>query len=193
MEREKIDPARLAFDIDGVVADTMHLFLDIAREEFGISEFGYEDITSYELEDCLGLDGETIKKIVIRLLDTDSTAALVPISGAVDVLTRIGERHTPLFFVTARPELEAIEAWMQKTLPLTPENIDVVATGAFEAKTDVLLSRGITWFVEDRLETCFMLEEAGINPILFRQPWNRKAHPFPEVGSWKELSDMIRF
>ena len=30
----RIDPAAVAFDIDGVVADTMRLFVDIVREEF---------------------------------------------------------------------------------------------------------------------------------------------------------------
>jgi hypothetical protein len=32
-----IDPGTLAFDIDGVVADTMTLFLEIARDEFNIN------------------------------------------------------------------------------------------------------------------------------------------------------------
>jgi hypothetical protein len=47
--------------------------------------------------------------------------------------------------------------------------------------------------VEDRLETCFPLQEAGITPVLFRQPWNRKSHPFMEVGTWKELESLIEF
>ena len=36
MTNFKIDPASIAFDIDGVVADTMTLFLDIARDEYNI-------------------------------------------------------------------------------------------------------------------------------------------------------------
>jgi phosphoglycolate phosphatase-like HAD superfamily hydrolase len=32
-----IDPTRVAFDIDGVIADTMSLFLDIVHEDFNIS------------------------------------------------------------------------------------------------------------------------------------------------------------
>jgi hypothetical protein len=56
-----------------------------------------------------------------------------------------------------------------------------------------LTERNISCFVEDRLETCYPLREAGVTPILFRQPWNRKRHPFTEVGSWQELESMIRF
>ena len=71
--------------------------------------------------------------------------------------------------------------------------IEVVATGSFDAKADVLAARNITYFIEDRLETCFPLQAAGIVPVLFRQPWNRKRHPFLEVGSWKELESLIEF
>ena len=42
----RVVPDRIAFDVDGVVADTMRLFLDIAREEYGINHTRYEDITS---------------------------------------------------------------------------------------------------------------------------------------------------
>jgi len=68
-----------------------------------------------------------------------------------------------------------------------------VATGSFEGKADVLLNRNISYVVEDRLETCFSLEAAGITPVVFKQPWNRKRHPFMEVGTWNELESLIKF
>jgi len=46
-----INPASVAFDIDGVIADTMTLFLDIARDVFHINGIRYEDILSYNLID----------------------------------------------------------------------------------------------------------------------------------------------
>ena len=76
---------------------------------------------------------------------------------------------------------------------LDSESVEVIATGSFEAKADVLLGKNISCFVEDRLETCFALKEKGITPVLFRQPWNRKKHPFVEVGNWEELEAMIDF
>jgi len=51
----------------------------------------------------------------------------------------------------------------------------------------------VLYFVEDRLETCFPLSDAGITPVLFKQPWNRKEHPFIEVGTWRELESLIDF
>jgi hypothetical protein len=82
---------------------------------------------------------------------------------------------------------------MHSVLHLEPDSIEVVATGSFDAKVDVLSSRDISYFVEDRLETCYPLFEAGVMPIIFKQPWNRKRHPFVEVATWKELESLIKF
>ena len=51
-----IDPSAVAFDIDSVVADTMSLFIDIARDEFNINGIQYSDFTSYFLEECIDVD-----------------------------------------------------------------------------------------------------------------------------------------
>ncbi len=188
-----IDPASMAFDIDGVFADTMTLFLDIAREEYEIGGIKYEDITCYALEDCIDIDGRVIERIITTIMQGTHNAPLKPISGATSVLTRIGQRHRPILFVTARLYDGPIFDWIQRVLPLGAESIEVIATGSFEAKVDVLLERHVSYFVEDRLETCFHLRDAGITPVLFKQPWNRKEHPFIEVSTWRELESLIKF
>jgi hypothetical protein len=188
---EGIDPRRVAFDIDGVIADTMGLFLSIARHEFGIGHLRYEDITSYALEECLDLGSGQIDAIVERLLGREATTRLKPLDGAPDVVRRVADAAGEVLFVTARPSADAIEAWLQERLALPPRAISVVATGNFDGKAVVLRERGIRFFVEDRLETCFLLDDHGIAPIVFRQPWNRKRHPFPEVGDWSELASLI--
>jgi 5'(3')-deoxyribonucleotidase len=192
-EKRMIDPASLAFDIDGVVADTMRLFLDIAREDYAITHIDYDDITQYMLEECLDMGPDIIGEIIDKLLDGSRDNGLQPLQGAPDVLTKLGRDFSPLCFVTARPTPEPIHEWMLKTLPIGAAEVEITATGSFEAKADVLLERGRRYFVEDRLETCFLLEEAGITPILFKQPWNRKAHPFVEVDSWEALEARIAF
>jgi len=193
MTNFKIDPASVAFDIDGVFADTMSLFLDIAREEYNIDWIRYQDITCYSLEECIDLDVEIIKAILTRIMNGNHTATLKPIAGAPDVLTRLGRQHSPVLFVTARTISGPIYEWVKHVLPLDPSSIEVVATGAFDAKVDVLVERDISYFVEDRLETCFPLQAAGVVPVLFRQPWNREPHPFVEVGRWEELESLIEF
>ena len=187
----KIDPAAVAFDIDGVVADTMRLFLRIAREEYDLNELRYQQLTHYMLEECLDIDPAIIGDIIRKLLDGSRDRYLRPIDGAVDTLNRIGNGHGFVRFVTARPDAGPIREWMQKTLSLPEERIDIVATGSFDAKVDVLKEKEISVFVEDRLETCILLDAAGITPVLFRQPWNRQPHPFTEVAGWETLGEML--
>ncbi len=188
-----IDPDSVAFDIDGVFADTMSLFIDIARREYHLDRIRYEDITSYALEECLDIDATLIHTIIARIMNGSHSVPLKPMAGATEVLTRLGWRHSPILFVTARSSRGPIYEWIQDVLPLSRDAIDVVATGSFDAKIDVLAKRDIFYFVEDRLETCFPLQEAGITPILFKQPWNRKRHPFIEVSTWGELESLIGF
>lgn len=188
-----IRPTTIAFDIDGVIADTMTLFLDIAREDYGIRGIRYEDITSYQLEECLKMEPGVIERIVTRIMDGDYTAVLKPITGAPEFLNRLAERSDSILFVTARPYIGPVETWIRSLMPEGAAAIDIVATGSFEAKTEVLTNRHIDHFVEDRLETCFALGAAGIVPILFTQPWNRQPHPFIEVSTWGELEDLIQW
>jgi len=106
---------------------------------------------------------------------------------------RVGRHYGPLRLVTARPTVAPIYDWLLSASGLTAADIDVVATGDYTAKVEVLQAKGVAYFVEDRLDTCFLLRAAGITPILFRQPWNRFSHPFIEVGSWAELGEVIAF
>jgi uncharacterized protein len=188
-----IDPASVAFDFDGVIADTMSLFLDIARSEYCIKGIRYDDITCYALEECLDIDLEILKEIGRKIVEGDHAPPLKSFEGAAEVLIRLAERHPPILCVTARPYSEPVGDWVQDNFSLDSNQMEVVATGTYDDKASVLTDRKITHFVEDRLETCFALQDAGIIPILYRQPWNRKPHPFIEVGSWAELARLIDF
>jgi len=189
-----IDPKTVAFDIDGVVADTMNLFIDIAREDYRIDWIRYEDITLYQLEECPGLTigKDVIDAIITQILDGTYTPALKSIAGASEVLSRLARNYGPVLFVTARPYPGPMQSWICDELSVPGDQVEIIATGSFDAKAEVLVERGVSHFVEDRLDTCFSLEAVGITPILFKQPWNRgEPHPFHEVGSWIELSAII--
>lgn len=185
-----IDPACTAFDFDGVVADTMNLFLDIARHDFGIKNIEYNDFTEYMIEECLDISPSILDEIFDMINNGSYSHILKPMRGAEDVLCRFGSFSSPLLVVTARPDSEVVEKWFERHLGSCLEKWDIVATGTFEAKKDVLLDRGIRYFVEDRLETCFQIGQAGIVPVLYTQPWNRKAHTFLEAGSWSDIKNL---
>lgn len=188
-----IDPDSIAFDFDGVIADTMTLFLDIARSDYDVHHLRYEDITCYSVKDCLEMDDDLIETIFRRIQDGSYTIPLAPMAGSVEVLTRLGKLSSRILFVTARPYAGPVHDWFNSTLPVCNGAVKLIATGSFDGKADILLDQNITHFVEDRLETCFQLKEAGVEPILFRQPWNRKSHPFHEVGSWHDINSLINW
>lgn len=188
-----INPAHIAFDIDGVIADTMHLFIDILRDHYAVDTIRYEDITAYRLDQCLDLDEAILHGAVKMLLDGGYRATLKAIPGADSVLRRIGNATGRILMVTARPSPGLIDSWMRDLLDGDHRFVKIVATGSHEAKTDILLDHEVRWFVEDRLATCELLKAAGIEPVLFKQPWNRRPSDYLQIGSWQELEQRISF
>jgi hypothetical protein len=185
-----IDPRKLAFDIDGVIANTMQLFIDIAKDVYGINTVRYESITRYDLNTCLDIGAGIISDIVQRITEGNYPCCLEPISGAKRVLNRL-RIFGPILLVTARPKLGPIKAWVDQVLGANPGEFEVIATGSFEAKPDVLLQKDVAFFVDDRLDTCFLLQQHDIAPLVYVQPWNRQNHPFLEVDGWRQLEMLI--
>ncbi|NPA95323.1 MAG: haloacid dehalogenase [Thermodesulfobacteria bacterium] len=187
----KIKPHQIAFDIDGVVADTMSSFIGIAKKEFGINSIRKEQITSYWLEECLNIPEDIIGAIINRILADPFGTALEPLPGAIETLKLIAQ-HSPLYFVTARPIREPIEEWLrQKLAGVSPDKIKIEATGQHSLKPQVLKEIGRPYFLEDHLETCHALYEHGLKPIVFDQPWNQGKTPLYRVHGWGELKAML--
>jgi hypothetical protein len=185
-----IQPNEIAFDVDGVVADTFRYFVRSARNQYGCA-FDYEDITEYDFRKVIDIEDATSEAIIQRALEDPIHCGIEPLPGAVSSLTRLAGK-APLLFVTARPEPDAILAWLLHYLEDVPEGkIRLEATGTGENKPAVLKAYNVAYFVEDCLETGFLLEKAPVTPIIFEQPWNRKPHPFPRVSTWNQLSSMV--
>lgn len=195
MKGKTIDPSELAFDIDGVVADTMAVFLSLARERYGFSSLTKEHLSRYDLHACLDIPREVVDELICLTLDDEHTQQIPPMEGAIPVLTELA-RHAPLRFVTARIWPESIVRWLRQTLTEVPASrIEVFATGLPEAKYDLLRKLQVRHFVEDRLETCWLLAAKGMQPLLFDQPWNRGPEPlpFPRIENWHQLSQRLMF
>jgi len=190
LQMNRIDPALIGFDIDGVVADTGSAFIRIAGEEYGINSITLDDITSFEVIDCLAVDQGIIAEIFSRLLDDPLTAGLQPMSDAISVLHRIAE-EAPLTFVTARPHENPIARWLKHFLhPAAFDKIRLVAMGEHDKKIPYIKDLGLRYFVDDRLQTCKMLAQEGITPLVYRQPWNTNGHDLPTVNDWQAIHDL---
>ena len=187
---EKIPPRELAFDIDGVLADTFRVFVETARRQYHI-QVSYEDITEYDFRKVIDIDDETSKVIIQQILDDPIRMGIRPIEGAVEVLGLLA-REGPILLVTARPGRAAIYQWVLRHFQgVDRELIRLEATGTHQEKIPILLENGIRYFVEDRLDTCYLLAATQVTPIVFEQPWNQKPHPFRRVRSWNEIARMI--
>ncbi len=185
--KRKIHPSRLGFDFDGVVADTAEAFIRICCEDYGYCSFRLEDITDFEVERCLDVDQEVIRTVFRKILLDSVGVGLKPMPGAVQVLMELtGQGMVTL--VTARPDPAPVSRWLGAVLPSgVCGNIHVVAMGAHDDKPRYIKEHGLECFIDDRAETCHQLNEAGITPIVFSQPWNHGRHSFSIVNCWQEI------
>ena len=191
--QQKIPHNKLAFDIDGVVADTFRAFIEVAGSQYGV-QLQYDSITDYDFMSVLDIEEDVFNEIIVRVLEDPLGMGIRPMNGAVDVLARLMERG-PLILVTARPDTGPIQKWLQETLGLNGNHssIHLEATGTHTEKLPRLLKHGIKYFIEDRLATCYLIREAGLTPIVYEQPWNQKPHPFQTVRDWGEISALIEW
>jgi len=187
----KINRKDIAFDFDGVIADTMGLFVALMRKEYKREDLLLSDITSYDLRECLDVSEDVLMDIGFKIISEDCYSYLRPMAGAVDVLTDYVKTGEKLLIITARPTEKAVELWVKHYLDIDETKFEVVATGNFNSKTEVLYDFNKKYLVEDRIETCFYLKDEGFEPVLFVQPWNRLPNNFIEVNSWFEISNLL--
>jgi len=186
----QIEPKLLAFDFDGVIADTFKLFVKLAHESYGVV-IDYDTIEDYEFIDALDLPRAETLALIDELTYRSHELGLEPLDGALETLGRLSARG-PQLIVTARPVSEPVAIWLKERLPQAEFVIE--ATGSPTAKLAVLKQHGIRYFVDDRLDTCAQLSDSGLTPLVFEQPWNReKPHDFLKVSSWREIAELINW
>lgn len=191
----KIVAHEIGFDFDGVIADTAGAFLRLACEEYEYCSFTLEDITHFEVGECLTIADEHINAIFQRLNGDCLGAGIEPMPGAVEVISAI-VRQAPtqnsLQVITARRLPEPVAAWLAHYFPADVlPMIHLTAMGEHDDKLRHIKEYGLKFFVDDRAETCLSLAEAGISPLVFSQPWNRHRHGLPTVASWRQIERLL--
>jgi uncharacterized HAD superfamily protein len=184
---DKISPEHIGFDIDGVVADTGSAFIRIARDEYGLQSISLEDITYYEVVDCLNVEQSIVEAIFTRLHDNPLPSGIMPMEGAFDVLHALAE-HGPLTYVTARSLKGPISMWLEHHVepgPFADMRLEVM--GEHDNKAPYIKDLGLRYFVDDRLQTCQNLAREGITPLVYNQPWNMNGHDLQTVDNWQAI------
>ncbi|MBE0585269.1 MAG: hypothetical protein IH612_16105 [Desulfofustis sp.] len=188
-----IRPELIGFDFDGVIADIGEAFIRIACRDYGYCSITAEDICSFQLEQCLPIDAAIVESIFAAILDDSIGIGLKPIAGAITTLTRLS-RLAPVVIITARPEQGPVLDWLELHCPpQTLRRIELIVTGDHDNKESFIRGCGLHHFLDDRARTCRQLAEAGLEPIVYSQPWNRNRHELPSVADWEELAGLLDF
>ena len=161
---------RIAFDVDGVVLNSIEVILEHINELTG-KHLTTSDLLDWELE-RLGVDIKTLWRAVEYMY---RQPRIDPYYGALEALSRIyAETGEPLLFITGRqdPEtalrqLEALE-WNSRV----PE---MVVTGGTRDKLEYLIGHSVGFMVEDDVEHVESYMYSGIGVGLMVRPWNRQA------------------
>lgn len=190
--QNSINKDSIAFDIDGVVANTMQLILDLIQVKTGRA-YALHEFTEYDVTECLDVDHETAYEIYMDIMSDHYNDRLTLIDGARDVLQKLAAVTDTILLVTARHHLGNFKAWLCAALEIPEDKVEMIGTGSFEAKLDVLRQHGKTVMVEDRLETCLILNAGGVTPLLFAQPWNNnKPHGLMTVD-WRIIDHLLAY
>ena len=188
----KIAPEQIGFDFDGVIADIGEAFIRLACTKYGHCDLTLEQISSFQVEECLNMDRSTIEKIFEDILQDSIGTGLKPIDGAVDSLKQLS-RRAPVTIITARPEIGPVSDWLNLYCGSEADRITLVSSGHHDDKERYIRDHDILYFIDDRLTTCLMLAESGLKPLVFSQPWNRRGHDLPSVSNWQEILELIDF
>lgn len=188
---DRIDPAKLGFDLDGVIADTANAFIRLACTEHGYCSFTLDDITNFELEGCIDMPAELVAQIFDDILRDSLSTGLQPMEGAVEVLGELAA-HSPVTVITARHLERPVIDWFDNFFPrATREAITLIAMGDHDDKLRHIREQQLEYFIDDRAETCNFLAASGIRPLVYSHPWNRDRHNLPTVENWKDIRKII--
>lgn len=187
----EISPDEIGFDFDGVIANTGETFIRMAEEQHNFS-LTLEEITHFDVENCINMPVEIVDEIFMEIMKDSITVGLSPMHGAVQTINEITASHK-MTVITARAMLAPVENWFAHHLqPQAAEKITLVAMGDHNDKVRYAREHKLTYFVDDRAETCMQLAEAQFQPIVFEQPWNRGRHHFPTVSNWADIRQLLK-
>ena len=187
----KIAPGEIGFDFDGVIADIAEAFLRIACEKYNYCSFTAEDITSFQVEECLDMPLPLVEEIFNEILTDSVATGLKPMPGMREVINELAGL-AQVTIITARPQWQPVADWLDTIFPArTCRKINLIAMGDHDGKISYIRDEGLNYFVDDRTQTCRLLHDAEITPLVFSQPWNRNRHTFQSVESWQEIRAMV--
>ena len=159
---------KIAFDIDGVLADS-----EVTIRKHILKETGYDLRSDTIRKFNFTVPGSTVEETYWLIQDGVKyyTDEIQPHSGAVDSICKVYEFHKrqrPITFITARPEKylgKETMIWLKKQFPNMWFNLHF-------AEDKIKSVDGFECIVEDRLKNANDLAKYLSVVYLVNQPWN---------------------
>jgi len=180
---------RIAFDIDGVVLNSIEVILEHINHVMG-KNIVIDELVSWELE-ALGVDFKTLWAAVDYMYRQPK---IEPYHGALETLTKIHkETSEPLLFITGRRDPETAQRQL-RALDWNGHMPEMIVTGGTRDKRTYLIDNAVDFIIEDDVQHFRDYIEAGIGVGLMVRPWNRKASvPVTRrFEGWHDLWEWVR-
>lgn len=172
--------ARIAIDMDDVIADALGALIHAYNNEFG-SAVTLKDIDGTGLRASLPAAHH---KFIEETIHTEEFfAGLSVIEGAQEVIERLGREHE-IFITTAAMEVPASLRpkfhWLQEHFPFIPKLNYIFCGHKYIVAADYL--------VDDQPRHFKTFTGKG---ILFDAPHNRNISDYPRAKTWFEVEKLI--
>ncbi|MEK7460093.1 MAG: hypothetical protein AAB628_00900 [Patescibacteria group bacterium] len=190
---------KIGVDLDDVLMACNEAICLWHNANYGTS-YTKKDVVSYEFNRVWGCTTEEAAARVHKFFHSEEHSRALPVSGAVSGIRFLGEEN--IHIITARPLMISglTTKWLEKYFPDMVERIHFVGkeqeySHHQTTKPEICKSLGIEIFVDDALVHARGVAAAGIQVLLFDNPWNQ-VDELPKnverVYSWDEIIEKLQ-
>ncbi len=173
----------ICIDIDGTLAHSIKNWLEILRDERGISR-DVEELNNYKIEEILGLQREEVLEIFRKVWNKYDEIEVI--SNAPEVISRLRNKYTINIMTGSVAKDNELKAWLEiNRIPYDNFLHLQKESEKLEINGDI--------FVEDNPEIALSFSKKGKKVILIERPWNKgyKNNGIEFAKDWSEVEKII--
>jgi len=185
----------IAFDLDECLGELILSFLEYYNNSYG-TNYRYEDVRSYNLEELIGGTRQGAIKEVYKFFDTDYFREIAVVIGSRHVVRELA-KDNEVIVITSRPYIveKQTAKWLSHQFYDRFNNViftnEWSLEGGSRTKGDICRELGVSYMIEDNLDYALECSEKGIRTFLLEKPWNQREvnRDITRVKNYGELLD----
>ena len=191
---------RIGIDLDEVLAQFVHAFLDFHNHVYGTA-YRFEDIFTFNMDEVWDIPKDVLHERFLEFYRSAYFTQIPTVTGAVDAIRALEQAHE-LFIITARPDRirEETMDWLDHHFPdvFSDEHVhfasNVFANGNHR-KGKICQALALDVMVEDNAEYAEECAPHVGTIFLIDSPWNQ-SESLPEnvvrVQGWDQIVQAIQ-